>query len=397
MQSFNRLDELEWFGLNALSRVTESPLALLLGWFPGDTEALVMRPSELPDKRFTIGQTAIPIHTDPLIQHVLGQPGITTVDIAKLPSATKAWFQLTLKGNQAASGQIMALALRNSDPAGTPFGVVLVADVGDRHWSERHQLAFATLSQQLAWCRRSIHLATRFHAQHGPLAQLAWYKQRHLEAVYRSVNQGVQRLLEMNKPNQDMLAVTRQQQILRQMQDTIGPLPQILDQESWALQFKSEPMPLIGLLRRALDGVDGIVKTRQLWMQVHHDGNPLVIGDSHKLEFMLYEILLGACERSAVSSRVDIWCRQMDPSWIEIAITDSSELDASLIEAINHGHHWDNLQPSPMDDATGRHLMICKMLAQQMGAEFSIFALEDQRIMSRVVLPIASATSRPTE
>jgi GAF domain-containing protein/signal transduction histidine kinase len=393
MQSFNRLDELEWFGLNAMSRVTESPLALLLSWFPGDTVAQVMRPRELPDKRFTIATNPISIGTDPLIQHVLGQPGRIEIDIAKLPSASREWFQLSLKGNQPATGQIMALALRNSDPAGTPFGVVLVADIGDRHWSERHQLAFETLSQQLAWCRRSIHLATRFHDQHGPLAQLAWYKQRHLATAHRSVNQGIQRLLDMNKPNQDMLAVTRQQQILRQMQDAIGPLNDMLDQETWNLQFKSEPIPLIGLLRRALDGVDRIVKARQLWMQVHHDGNPLVIGDPHKLEFMLYEILLSACERSALSSRVDIWCRQMDANWIEIAITDSSQLGEALIESINHGHRWDNLQPSPMDDAAGRQLMICKMLAQQMGAEFSIFALEDQRIMSRIVLPMVKDRS----
>jgi GAF domain-containing protein len=393
MQSFNRLDELAWFGLNAMSRVTESPLALLLSWFPGDTTAQVMRPQELPDKRFTILQTPIAIDTDPLIQHVLGQPGRIDIDIAKLPSASREWFQLQLKGNQPSTGQIMALALRNSDPAGTPFGVVLVADIGDRQWSERHQLAFETLSQQLAWCRRSIHLATRFHDQHGPLAQLAWYKQRHLETVYRSVNQGVQRLLDMNKPNQDMLAVTRQQQILRQMQDAIGPLNNMLDQETWDLQFKSEPIPLIGLLRRALDGVDRIVKARQLWMQVHHDGNPLVVGDPHKLEFMLYEILLSACERSALSSRVDIWCRQMDPNWIEIAITDNSQLSEALIESINHGHRWDNLQPSPMDDAAGRQLMICKMLAQQMGAEFCLFALEDQRIMSRIVLPMVKDRS----
>jgi GAF domain-containing protein/signal transduction histidine kinase len=396
MQSFSRVDELEWFGLNAMSRVTESPLALLLSWFPGDTVAQVIRPRELPDKRFTISTAPITIDRDPLIQHVLGQPGRIEIDIAKLPSASRAWFQLNLKGTQPATGQIMALALRNSDPAGTPFGVILVADVGDRHWSERHQLAFETLSQQLAWCRRSIYLATRFHDQHGPLAQLAWYKQRHLETVHRSVNQGIQRLLEMNKPNQDMLAVTRQQQILRQMQDAIGPLNTMLDQEAWDLQFKSEPIPLIGLLRRALDGVEPIVKARQLWMQVHHDGNPLVLGDPHKLEFMLYEILLGACERSVVSTRVDIWCRQMDPSWIEIAITDSSQLSAALIESINHGHRWDNLQPSPMDDTAGRHLMICKMLALQMGAEFSIFALEDQRIMSRIVLPIANATGTRT-
>ncbi|MBE9030543.1 GAF domain-containing protein [filamentous cyanobacterium LEGE 11480] len=391
MQGFNRTDELEWFALNSLSKVTESPLALLLAWFPGDTTAQVIRPNDLMDKRFNIQTEPIEIESDPLIQEILAQPGLNHREIDQLPSRTREWFQLKLKGNQPEAGRIMAMALHSHSNMASPIGIVLVADIGNRHWSDRHQLAFETLSHQLAWCRRSIRLGRRFHEQHNQLAQLSWYKQRHIEAASQSLSSGIQRLLDM-KPSQDRLAITRQQQILRQMQDALAPLEQMLEGEFWEFQFKSDPMPLIGLLRRTLDRVDRVVKARQLWMQVHHDGNPLVLGDAKKLEFILYEILCGACQRSAISSRVDIWCRQVDSSWIEVAITDSSDLDNQLIEAINHGHSWDNLNPSPMDQREGRHLMICKMLAQSMGADFSIFPLEDQRIMSRIILPIADSS-----
>jgi hypothetical protein len=109
---------------------------------------------------------------------------------------------------------------------------------------------------------------------------------------------------------------------------------------------------------------------------------------------MLHEILQAACARSAIGSRIDIWCRQIETHWIEVAITDSSQIPAALIQAINQGHRWDNLEPSPIHDPASRNLMICHLLAEQMGVDFNLFPLEDQRLMSRIVLPIANSHGR---
>lgn len=353
MQEFSRLDELDGFALNAIAKVTESPLALLVGWFPGATTAPVVRPNELMDKRFVIATEPLKIATEPLLQAALQQPEPIFFDIARLPAATQAWFQLKPRKNQPTTGQIMAMAIRSTATAPTPIGVVLVADIGQRRWSDRHQFAFTRLCHQLAWCRRAIHLGSRFHTANQTLTQLSWYKQRHLETAYQNLTQDIERLLKLAQPGQDQLAATRQQQILRQMQDTVRPLGTMLKDESWALTIKPEPMPLVGLLRRTLDRIETVVKARQLWMQVHQNDNPMILGDPAKLEFMLYEILHSACSRSAMSSRVDIWCRQMDPNWIEIAITDSSNFSPKLIEAINQGHSWHELTPSALDDPQG--------------------------------------------
>ncbi len=390
MQGCNQIDDLADCGLNALSQVTESPLAILIDWFPGDAQAQVICPMKAIDQRFNLESDPLDIESEPLLQQVLAQPELVFYDMADLPAPTGQWFQLQPQVNQPYTGRMMAMALRPNSDATTPIGIVIVADVGDRHWSEDHQLAFITLANQLAWCRRTIRLATRFYQKHETLAQLTWYKQRHFESVYDRINHGVKCLANLKQPGQERTAIDRQQQIVRQLQDAMLPLQQMLDGEFWELQMNAESMPFISLLRRTLDRVDMVVKDRQLWMQVHHNDNPLVVGDGMKLGLIMYEILLSACTRSAVRSRVDIWCRQIEPSWMEVAVTDTSDLDPQLMEAVNYGHRWDDLNPLPMDDQEARHLIICKLLAQEMGAEFTIVRLEDQRIMSRLVLPLAA-------
>jgi GAF domain-containing protein len=380
MQNFNRLDDLERFALASAAKVTESPFVALLSWFPGDTTAQVVVPNELVDKRFTLSaNTEIDIYQDPLIQQILAQPNPVRLPSATMPAASR-WIQFKT------TGSLLAATLRTESHQEI-LGILLVADVGDRHWSDRHRLALDTIVTQLAWCRRSIKLATRLEHQRRNLTQLTWYKQRHLEEVYRTINSGVGKLLEISKPGQDALVATRQQQILRQMQDVVTPLQQMITDEFWELQFKNEPLPLIGLLRRTLERVDGVIKERQLWSQVHNEDNPMVTGDTSKLELVLYEVLLSACRRSQTGSRVDIWCRQFDPNWVEIAITDTGEVSEYLLQALNGELAWDQLAPSPIDSGTGRHLQICKNLAQQMGADFTLMALEDNRVMSRLMLP----------
>jgi GAF domain-containing protein len=383
MQNFNRLDDLERFALASASKVTESPFVALISWFPGDTKAEVVLPNNFVDKRWTIdGNAKIDIYQDPLIQKILEQPNLLRLSSTEIPAAS-AWLGFK------SAGAILAATLRTNNQQEI-LGILLVADGGDRYWSDRHGLALETIVNQLAWCRRSLRLATRLQSQRSNLTQLTWYKQRHLEEVYRTINIGVSKLLEISKPGQDALVATRQQQILRQMQDAVTPLQQMLTDEFWELQFKNEPSPVIGLLRRTLERVDGVIKERQLWSQVHNEDNPMITGDTTKLELVLYEVLLSACLRSQSGGRVDIWCRQFDPSWVEIAITDTGEVSEYLLQALNGDIPWDQLAPSPIDSGVGLHLQICKNLAQQMGADFSLLALEDNRIMSRLMLPSVS-------
>jgi GAF domain-containing protein len=385
MQHLNQPEELDRFGLAAAAQVTESPMVALLSWFPGDLEARLLVPSNFADKRFLPAlNTPIDLYQDPLVQQILAQTKPLRLNATDIP-ATSDWFRFAAN---TVGGSLLAATLRTSNDE--VLGILLVADVADRHWSERHHLALETIVNQLAWCRRSLRLSTHLEAQRRNLSQLSWYKQRQLEEVHRTVNSGIQKLLQIkNKPGQEALTVTRQQQILHQINDAVTPLEDMITNEFWQLEFKQEPASLIGLLRRTLERVDPVIKERQLWSQVHNEDNPMITGDTSKLELILYEILLSACLRSEGGSRVDIWCRQFDAQWVEIAITDTGEVSDYLIEALKGEVAWDQLAPSPIDTGVGLHLQICKNLAEQMGAQFTLAALEDHRVMSRLMLPTA--------
>ncbi len=383
MQQITDPHHLERTGMAAIASLTEAPCAILISWFPGAHTGHLVMGSEALDKRFFVDIKArVDLYNDPLLQIALADRGVVRLSSEGLPDATRRWFNLN------APGQILALALRTA-ATDMPSGVLLVADLGDRRWSERHYLALDMLTHHLAWCRRNLKLTQTLSSDRNRLEQLAWYRQHSLKLLHRTTQSGVDRLLELAKPTQDALVATRQQQILRQISDVVKPLTITLDQEQEELQFKQEPIPLIGLVRRSLDSVDALIRERQLWSQVHNDENPLIQGDGDKLDLLMYEILTSACARSPIGGRVDLWCRQYDQDWIEVAITDHGEADPLLLIALSESEtQLDPLAPSPISDPQHRPLAICQAMAQQMKVRFSLLALEDGRIMSRLLLPL---------
>ncbi|NJM44878.1 MAG: hypothetical protein HC860_00895 [Alkalinema sp. RU_4_3] len=383
MQQITDLPTLEQAAMAAISQLTESPLSALVSWFPGDSQAKLVAGSEALDKRFYLDAKArITIDRDPLLSIALTDRGIVRLSSEGIPAPTQAWFKLTQPG------QVLVLTLRTA-PTDLPSGLVIVADHGDRRWSERHYMALDMLAHHLAWCRRTLKRTHALETDLHRLDQLAWYRQQNLALLHRTTVQGIDRLLELTKPKQDALNSTRQQQILRQMADVTTPLTTVLEDEQEQLIFKEEPIPLIGLIRRALDRVDSLIKQRQIWSQVHNDENPMVHGDSDKLDLLMAEILTSACWRSPISGRVDLWCRQFDSQWVEIAITDAGTADPMLLMALSENRgNLDPIAPTPLDDPLHHPLGICQSLAQQMNLQLTFLVLEDGRTMSRLMLPL---------
>ncbi|UBF24127.1 ATP-binding protein [Kovacikia minuta CCNUW1] len=217
-----------------------------------------------------------------------------------------------------------------------------------------------------------------------------WYKHRRLEDVYRSASVSLKRLGELNNPK-DPLFVTRQQQLLRQLNESIAPLAPLIQEEQWQMRIFPQTSSLISLLKRAMERVDGLIKQRQLWSQIHNDNetNLTVGGDVIKIELVLYELLLVACLRSEAGGRIDIWCRQIDSRWLELSITDNGRIEPQLITDLETGRAVDLLAPSLLDHPPGLHLMVCQSLMKQIGGEFNLYKLEDERILSRLVIPLA--------
>lgn len=378
IQQTQQLDLLERSALQYIAQVLQAPMAALVSWSSGKRIGRLVQSVET-DRRFSCTPIKISIDTDILMQRALSEEGLLPLSIDDISVETRQWL------NAPAIGQLLVIALRTA-PEHEPTGVVIIVDGLERQWIERHLAALNTLVNQFAWSRRYLMLSESLKAQRDRLERLSWYKHRRLEDMYRAVKTGMKRLSEV--PSTDALATTRQQQLLRQIDDAIEPVRQVIRDEQWQLSARTETVPLISVLRRALDRVEHLIKQRQLWSQVHNDSNPIIVGDVTKIELVVYELLLLACQRSQAGGRVDIWCRELDAQWVEVSITDDGAVEPRLIEDLATGRAVDLLAPSTIDKPPGLHLAICQSLMKQMGYQFNLFKLEDGRIMSRLVLAI---------
>jgi GAF domain-containing protein len=385
MQQTPQLEALERSALHHIGQVLQAPLVLLVSWLPGRRTGRLVVPMTT-EPRFTFNPVIkVSVFTDTLIHWALEQEGVLPLSIDHIPVETRQWL------NAPGIGQLLVMAIRTA-PDHDPTGVMIVADGLERRWADRHLNALTALVNQFAWSRRYLMLAETLQVQRQELEQLGWYKQRRLEDMYRVVKMGVKRLGEVLPPTKDALTTTRQQQILRQIGDAVVPMQNMLRDESWQIQIKQETVPLVSLLRRALERVDGFIKQRQLWSQVHNEGNPIVTGDIAKLELVFYEVLLTACQRSHAGGRIDLWCRPLEGRLIEVSITDDGAIEPRLLEDFAAGRTVDLLAPSMLDKPPGLHLAICKSLMQQMGAEFNLYKLEDGRVLSRLVMALAAGS-----
>ncbi len=387
LQQANSLEKLHHTATQLMAQVTQSPLAILVVWLPsrqGGQIASVFASRD--DYQLTVGETLIAIEEDPLVQWAIQTEGVLPLSVHDLPEATRAWL------NAPSLGNLMVTALRTT-PDHQPTGMIIVADRTGRRWVDRQLQAFNMLTNQLAWSRRHLLLVDHLKHNRQELERLNWYKHRRLEDIYRTVSSGVQRLLDAESRANGAGGISNisLQSSLKQLQGSLSPLPQIIRKEQWRLRPNFETAPLAGMLKRALERVDSLVKQRQIWSQVHNQANVVIGGDIAKMEMILNELLLFACGRSEVGGRIDLWCRQIDEKLLELSITDYGVVDSALLQELHQGRAIDPLSPSLLDQPPGLHLAICQNLMMEAGGELSLYQLEDNRILSRLILPISSS------
>ncbi len=384
MQQAHQLDQLEQAAMHHIVQILQVPMTALITWQPGRKAAHISA-SVVNNSSFSLStDIAIPVYTDLLLQWALQSDGLLPMTADDLSPETRQWF------SGPGVGRILVMALRTS-PEHEPTGVVIVADHRERHWSERQLNVLGMLLSQLAWSRRYLMLTEILIGQREDLTRLNWYKHRRLEEMYRILRIGVRRLNELSQ-QKDALSSMRYQQILRQLGSSMSAMTPLLRNEQWKLHTDYETIPLASLLKRALERVDSLMKQRQIWLQVHNEESLSIGGDIPKVEFVIYELMLAACLRSPPNSRLDIWCRALDGRWLELSLTDHGVIEPRMLEELHLGRLEDLLAPSTLDHPPGLHLAICQSLMQQLGGEFNLYKLEDDRILSRLMLPIASGT-----
>ena len=386
LQQATTLERLHPLASQLMAQVMQAPLAVLITWIPGRQGGQIASSFCSQDNfKLNLMETMLSIETDALVQWSLQTEGILPLTVHDLLDQTRQWL------NAPGVGTVLAVALRTT-PEHLPTGMILVADKPGRRWLDRHLQAFSMLSNQLAWSRRHLLILDSLQHNRSELERLNWYKQRRIEDVYRSVGTGVQRLLELESKSNgaDAVGNMRLQQSLKQLQSSLSPLPQIIRKEQWRLRSTYETAPLAGILKRALERVDALIRQRQMWSQVHNQANVVVGGDIGKIEMIIHELLLFACGRSEVGGRIDLWCRQIDERSLELSITDYGDIEPALLTELREGRSIDILTPSVLDQPPGLHLSICQSLMQEAGGELSLYKLEDNRILSRLVLPLSA-------
>jgi GAF domain-containing protein len=389
MQQIQELDRLERLAMQQIAQLLRVPLATLVLWQPGRQTAQIVAPVISAPQFDLVMDSPITVHSDNLLQWALQADGLLPLSIDDVSIDTRQWL------TGAEIGQILVMTLRTS-PEHEPTGIVLVADRLERYWHERQLNAMTILVNQLAWSRRYLSLTAALTTQRHQLEQLNWYKNQRLAEFQQRLDLGVQRLNELSH-KKDALASMRYHQIVRQLGGMLADVSPVLRQEQWQLTNEYQTIPLASLLKRAIDRVDGLIKQRQLWSQVHNETNLSVGGDIPKIEFVLHEVLTSACQRSPNGSRLDLWCRPLDDRWLEISVTDNGAIEPRLLEELSLGEPQDWLAPSTLEHPPGLHLVICQAMMQRLGGEFNLHRLEDGRNFSRIVVAIAAdAPFRPS-
>ncbi len=399
-QAYAEEKHLERTSIQQIASILKCPLAILLSWSPGQHVAEII-PGVIANNRFAIALNApILIQTEVLIQWALATDGLLTLSVNDLPPDTKKWL------NGIDIGQILVMALR-TNPDYQPTGVVLMADNSERRWSEQSLYTTEALVCQLAWSRRWLQITESLESTTEELQQLNWYKHRRLEDIQRTTTLLLGKIQDLGVPGTE-LAQMRFGELLRQLDHTTASMTGLLKVEQWQLVFSWETMPIASLFKRSLERIDNLIKQQKLWVAVHDLGQSVdepdleqsgllkskgkttiaIAGDIVKIELILHELLLGACHRSPTNSRIDIWYRCLDERSLEVSITDNGIIDPQLLQELHQDTPKDLLALLNRNQPPGLHLLICQNLMQKLGGELQVYQLPDNRVVSRLLLPL---------
>jgi len=394
-----RLQKLDRNFAQNLSQTISCPLVAIITWNPGQESGLIAA-AVAANPVFALNpEVVIPVQTDALIQKTLFTAGVLQQSMSELPLATKRWLR------SPGIGEILAVALRSA-PEHAPVGIVLVADAQGRQWSELSVNLLSSMVSQLAWWRRYLAVQSAHDSQRLDLEMLNWYKQRRFEDFYRTVGAGIKELGELSqsilpaaKEQKDALKTLRYQQVLRQVGNAFGSTHLLLKQEQWRLQFGQDAVLVSAWLRRSLDRTAPLIKQSQVLLEVNREtavslpaGQTLSVrGDSIKLDLILCELLIAACKRSSVGDKIEVRSQLLGEDLLELSVIYSGrKCDRQLLAAFNGGSDPDILAVSA-NRSIVQNLLICQRAIRLMGGNFSLEMLENNSIVARLLLPLATS------
>jgi GAF domain-containing protein len=374
-------NQLEETTVQHILQLLQGSAVLLLTWEPGGSTAGISCMAT-QDSAVWVDETyPISVSTDAVINWAMQTDGILPLSTQELPEDVSRWFSAP------DYSQILITALRTA-PEHCVNGTLMVVSTSNTQWADHHLSILKLLTNQLAWSRRHLSLVSLLHQQRQDLEFLNWYKHHHLEDCHRQIYKIANDMAELQPEEQPLDAC--QQQLLDRLNTLGNSLEKVLQQEEWGLHISQQTMPLISLINRLMERLDPVLQARQLWSKVHNKSSLILGGDMSKLEMIIYDVMVAACNRSPVGGRIDVWCRSVNADWFELSITDDGQLPPALLEELEQGQPQDLLAPSLLDVPPGLQLSICRSLIRQLGGDFTISSLDDGRTHSRFLLPRAA-------
>jgi GAF domain-containing protein len=388
----------------ALHALLDVECLMVLRWSPDRPEATIA--ALINQSKFHVNEQ-IPISwkTDSFLQRVLSRTANTPTSLPELFVEAGEFEEIAAANSGWLGGMgrvdLLAVPLRvyPEDPC---LGVVLILDSRSQYWTDLAREGIQLLTRELTLNYRSHYLLERLKQKQDSLECLGWYKQRHLEHISQLWTAQMSQIPTI-PPAPGAVAAgqvglgqagsrLRSDRSSTDLYSAFSGLETILKNEVWDLQLAAEQVQVATLLRRSLERIEELARTRQLWTQVHNLTPSVSLhASAQKLELMLVELLRAACYRSKSGDRIDIWCRALPEQWVEISITDNGRLNPRMIQAIQHPSLQVSLSASILEAPPGLHYKVCQSLVERMGGQLEMAQLEDGRAMSRLILPIASA------
>ena len=376
------IDQLEQTTVQHMLQLLQAATVFMVSWDPGSPVAKVTRIASQDNSVRVSEDYPIPVSSDAMINWAMQTDGILPLTSNELPDEVEAWFSVPV------NSRILITALRTS-PEHVVSAIVIAVSTAHNPWAEHHLDILKLLTSQLAWSRRHLRLVFLLHQQRQELERLNWYKNHRLEDCYCTLIKVVNGMTD-SQQGEEISTPDSYQQVLVQLHALVASLETILNQEQWSLHHSQQTMPLISLINRLIVRLDPLLQSRQLWSKVHNESSLILGGDMTKLEMIIYDVMVAACQRSPIGGRIDIWCRTVNQDWFELSITDDGSVSPVMIEELAQGDSPDLLAPSLLDLPPGLHLAICQSLLRQLGGDITISVLEDGRTHSRFLLPRAT-------
>ena len=384
--------------LDSIHPLLGTECTMILRWSPEKPDAKIAL--IVNNSSFEIDQSVqISVQGDHLLQTLLTTttlkgktafPGVATLRGAVRDLASNSeWI------SGAGFIEILAVPIQIS-PELPSTGLVLAFNTSRKGWSALQREGLQILTRELA-SHASAHETFQHLTQRcETLECLNWYKQRQLEQlqqVWGSQSQALQELMGPEPVSMPLGTVSsiksRPPSPLMQLKQSFTSLEAMLKTEVWELGLESEVISIATLLRRSLARIEPIVSARQLWTQVHNlTPSVSVKMPGQKLELMITELLLASCYRTKVGDRIDIWCRALQDSWVEVSITDHGRLNPHLVKDLTQYALTRTLTPI-LESAPGLHFKVCQSLVERLGGQLELTQLEDGRSLSRLILPTA--------